>query len=75
MWFSDETKHDADWVNPAFNQFYDEVEKGTIDPNGVDYKLPCEVKRINIKTDNCAKEFNCAKYLRDVYESCKQSNM
>ena len=55
MWFSDETKHDADWVNPAFSQFYGEVDKGTLDPEGVAYELPCKVKQVNIKTDNCAK--------------------
>ena len=45
-------------MNPAFSQFYDEVDKGTIDPEGVAYELPCKVKQVNIKTDNCAKEFN-----------------
>ena len=75
MWFSDQTSHDADWVAPAFEQFYEEVQKGVIDPEGVDYKLPCKVDRINIKTDNCAREFNCAKYLRDVFERCEESNM
>ena len=75
MWFSDQTSHNADWVAPAFEQFYEEVQKGVIDSEGVEYKLPCKVERINIKTDNCAREFNCAKYLRDVFERCEESNM
>ena len=48
---------------------------GTIDPEDVAYELPCKVKQVNIKTDNCAKEFNCAKYLRDVFERCQESKM
>ena len=73
MWFSDQTKHDADWVNVAFKEFFKEVEAGVVDPNGIKHQLPCKVERVNVKTDNCAKEFNCAKYLRDMTEICKES--
>ena len=76
MWFSDETKHDADWVNPAFSQFYGEVDKGTIDPEGVAYELPCKVKQVNIKTYNCeltgifnATEYNVMNVLNGIHES------